>query len=447
MTPSSLTRRRFAATSLAAFAPPPQRYNLLLITNDQFRADCLGAAGNRVIRTPNLDRLAAEGALFEQHFVQCPQCVPSRAAMHTGRYPHTNRTLTNAHRLPDSELTLATVLGRSGYTTAVVGELPFAPTNVMGGFQTLVAGYTEYQASLLLGGWLLKGVSHASAIKQNFTVAPAPWPDGADESAFFAAKAIEFLSTHGTSPFFLHVNLRRPHHPFDPPPPFDTMYAGADFPPSHRRPGEFKNKPPTQTRALANTDGFDLRILTDADLTRIKSYYYGMISLNDKYIGKILDSLRDTGIAPRTIVVFNSDHGEMLGDHALLYKGPYFYDEVVRAPLIVRAPGKIEPGQRIRRLVEEIDLMPTLLDLLGIDIPPTVEGRNLFRAEPRKAVHSEFPDMRMLRTEDWKLVHYPGKAYGELYHLRDDPHEFVNLFDDPAAGAQRGRMEAELARW
>jgi arylsulfatase A-like enzyme len=448
-----LTRRQFAGSLAAAAAAPASaqtapRLNVLLITNDQLRGDCLGALGNRVIRTPNLDRLAAEGAIFEQYFVQCPQCVPSRSAMHTGRYPHVNRTPSNLYRLPDTEQTLATLLGRHGYTTAVCGELPFAPTNFLGGFQKVVAGYTEYQASLLAEGYALKGVAHAAAVKENFQAVAAPWPDDVDESAFFAYKAIDFLTAHKQSPFFLHVNYRRPHHPFDPPKPFDTMYEGAAFPPSHRRDGEMKNKPPGQQRALENTVGFDLRTITSADLNRIKSYYFGMISENDKYIGKILDHLRDTGLADRTIVIFNADHGEMLGDHGLVYKGGYMYDEVVRVPLILRAPGKIEAGKRVKALAEEIDLVPTVLRLLGIEIPPAVQGQDLLNpTKPRRSVHSEFSNIKMLRSADWKLVHYLHAPYGELYNLREDPHELYNLYDDPGAAKPRHEMESELADW
>src|SRR6478672_2072662 len=167
---SVLTRREFAASLAGAAVASAQasRLNVLLITNDQFRADCLGAMGNHVIRTPNLDRLASEGTIFEQYYAQCPQCVPSRAAMHTGRYPHINRTPSNAYRLPDSELTLAAILGKQGYATAVIGELPLAPTNLMAGFQKLAAGFTEYQAALLAEGYALKGVAHAAAVKKDF---------------------------------------------------------------------------------------------------------------------------------------------------------------------------------------------------------------------------------------------------------------------------------------
>jgi arylsulfatase A-like enzyme len=444
-----LTRREFAGALATLASAPAQtpRLNLLLITNDQLRADGLGAMGNPVIRTPNLDRLAAEGTLFENYFVQCPQCVPSRSAMHTGRYPHVNRTPTNLYRLPDSEQTLAAILGRNGYETAVVGELPFAPTNFLGGFSKVVAGYTEYEASLLMGGYALKGVAHAAALKSGFQAVPAPWPEEADETAFFCRKAIDYLSEKRTAPFFLHVNLRRPHHPFDPPPPFDTMYAGATFPASHKREGEMKNKPPGQQRALENTVGFDLRTMTPSDLYRIKSFYYGMISLNDKHIGKIIDHMRQTGLADRTLVVFNADHGEMLGDHGLLYKGGYFYDEVVHVPLILRAPGKIAGGKRVKSLVEEIDLLPTVLDVLGVPTPPGVQGRNLLTGKPRSTVHSEFPTIKMVRTADWKLVHYAHARHGELYNLRDDPHELRNLYDDPASASARAAMQTELSDW
>jgi arylsulfatase len=445
-----LTRRDFAASLAglaASSAEPPPRLNVLLITNDQFRGDCLGAMGNRVIRTPNLDRLASEGTLFEQYFVQCPQCVPSRSAMHTGRYPHVNRTPSNLYRLPDTEQTLATILGRHGYNTAVVGELPFAPTNFMGGFQQAVAGFTEYQASLLTAGYALKGVAHAASLKKDFQAVPAPWPDDVDESAFFARKAIEFLRDPGEKPFFLHVNYRRPHHPFDPPAPFDTMYSGAKFPPSQKRAGEMKNKPPGQQRAIENSVGFDLRTLTDRDLDRVKSFYYGMISENDKYIGKILDHLRESHLADRTLVIFNSDHGEMLGDHGLLYKGGYFYDEVVHVPLILRLPGKVAAGKRVQALTEEIDLLPTVLELLGLETPAGVQGQSLLTAKPRRAVHAEFSNIKMLRTQDWKLVHYLHAPYGELYNLREDPHELFNLYDDAGAAKARHEMEAALADW
>ncbi|MEK7404819.1 MAG: sulfatase-like hydrolase/transferase [Acidobacteriota bacterium] len=450
-----ITRRQFASMLAAGAAPPQDRWNVLLITNDQHRADCLGAMGNPVIRTPRLDRLAQEGVLFERLFAQCPQCVPSRSALHTGRYPHVNRTPSNLFRLPPGEETLATLLDQNGYVTAAVGELPFAPTKFLGGFQTVVASDPEYHAFQEARGWrgskltperqaLLEQYRQRSA--KQFQAAPVPWPEELDETAFFAARAVEFLKAHRDRPFFLHVNFRRPHHPFDPPPPFDRMYEGARFPPSHRREGEMENKPPSQKKYLAQSVGFDLRTMTDRDLDRIKSHYYGMISLNDKYIGLMLDTLAESGLDSRTLVVFTSDHGEMLGDHGLLFKGGYFYDEVVRVPLIIRAPGKLPAVRRVGAMAETIDILPTILELLDLPVPSRVQGRSLMRKTSQPA-HAEFANIKMIRTEDWKLVHYLHAPHGELYNLREDPHELYNLYDDPSAAPARRQMQAALTDW
>jgi arylsulfatase len=148
--------------------------------------------------------------------------------------------------------------------------------------------------------------------------------------------------------------------------------------------------------------------------------------------------------------VFNADHGEMLGDHGLLFKGGYFYDEVVRVPLILRAPG-LSP-KRVSDLVETVDLMPTLLSLLGVSIPDQVQGRSLLPviagSERRNGpVYSEFPTTKMIRTREWKLVHYVGAKYGEMYNLKEDPHELYNRWDDASCLAARSEMQARLADW
>jgi arylsulfatase A-like enzyme len=442
------TRREFlrgvgllGCPGVAVPRPPEPKWNLLIITNDQHRADCLGCYGNPVIRTPHTDRLAAGGVRFANHFVHAPQCVPSRVSLHTGRYPHVHRVPTNSYLLPDSEDTLAKVLNAAGYRTACVGEMPFAPQPYTGGFQQVLASNPEYNRFASA-----HGLKHP-ADQGPFQCAPLPWTDGLDETAFFAGHARDFIQANRETPFFLHVNFRRPHHPFNPPAPFDRMYLGAKFPPSHIRAGEMANKPPQQRAALENSVGFDLRTMTAADLDRVKAYYYGMISENDKYIGTILDELKASGLEDRTIVVFNADHGEMLGDHGLLFKGSYMYDGVVHVPLIVRAPGKLPAGKVVEDLCEEVDVMPTLLNLLGVPTPAGVQGQTLTAGKPKTAVFSEFPTIKMARTHDWKLVHYNKAKYGELYHLAEDPHELVNLWDDPAYAARRAEMEGMLFDW
>jgi arylsulfatase A-like enzyme len=439
-----LTRRAFLHSSLAvaplAAAAAEGKWNLLIITNDQHRADCLGCYGNPVIKTPHTDRLASEGVRFANHFVHAPQCVPSRVSMHTGRYPHVTRVPTNAYLLPESEVTLANVLNQNGYTTACVGEPPFAPRSYLGGFQRMIASNHDYDKFLASQGLKYPAASGP------FQAAPVPWSDEQDETAFFAGHARKFLQANRERPFFLHINFRRPHHPFNPPAPFDKMYLGAKFPESHSRPGEMATKPPQQQAAIENSVGFDLRTLTPEALDRVKAYYYGMISENDKYIGTILDELQQLGLKDRTIVVFNADHGEMLGDHGLLFKGSYMYDGVVKTPLVIRAPGKIPAGKVIDSLCEEVDLMPTLLELLGIASPLGVQGQSLM-GKGKQAVFSEYPTIKMARTKEWKLVHYSKAKHGELYHLTEDPHELVNLWADPKYVSARAEMEGVLSDW
>jgi arylsulfatase len=446
------TRRQFlgAAAAMAAgraIASPERKWNLLMVTNDQHRADCLGCYGNPVIRTPRTDALASEGVRFGSHFVHAPQCVPSRASLHTGRYPHVTRVPSNAYVLPDSEDTLAKVLNASGYATACVGEMPFAPRAYTGGFQQVLASNKQYDQFLAAQNL------HSPKTEGPFQAQPVPWTDDLDETAFFASHARDFLKAHRDNPFFLHINFRRPHHPFNPPAPFDKMYLGAKFPASHVRAGEMANKPPQQQAALENSVGFDLRTMSAADLDRVKAYYYGMISENDKYIGTVLDELKAQGLDDHTVVVFNADHGEMLGDHGLLFKGSYMYDGVTQTPLIVRAPGKIPSNTVVDSLVEEIDVMPTLLDLLGIAPPLGVQGKSLVpltrnpKARHKDAVFSEFPTIRMARTREWKLVHYNKAKYGELYHLTEDPYELTNLYDDPGYVSARAIMQGVLFDW
>ena len=399
-----------------------------------------------------MDRLAREGVLFGSNFVQCPQCVPSRSAIHTGRYPHVNRTPGNLYRLPDTEETLAHILNRQGYTTAPVGDEPFAPTNAMGGFQKLYASDPDYHAFLAKAGWAEKAAEHRQRLKTGFEAHPVPWPEELDETAWFAGRATDFLKENRDRPFFLHVNFRRPHHPFDPPSPFDRMYEGAAFPASHRREGEMRNKPPSHTKSLESTNGFDLRQMTGKDLDRIKSYYYGMISLNDKYIGQMLTSLSSLGLADHTIVVLTADHGEMLGDHGLLFKAGYMYDEVLRTPLIFRAPGKLPAGRRVTGMTEGVDILPTILEVMGLPRSERVQGTSMLplaegRAAGREEIHSEFPGTKVVRTADWKLVHYVRAPYGELYNLREDPYELYNLYDDPAYTSVKSEMKSRLADW
>jgi arylsulfatase A-like enzyme len=150
-------------------------------------------------------------------------------------------------------------------------------------------------------------------------------------------------------------------------------------------------------------------------------------------------------------VVFNADHGEMLGDHGLLFKGGYMYEEVLRIPLILRAPGKLAPGSVSEALTEEIDVLPTILELLDVPAPPGIQGRSLLPVSPNRAektaVFAEFPTIHAVRTRQWKLVHYQRSPRGELYDLVNDPHELYNLWDDPGYAKRRAEVQGVLFDW
>jgi arylsulfatase A-like enzyme len=461
MTRRTLLADAMAAPLLRAQTPAPA-LNLLLVTFDQLRADCLACYGNPVVKTPNIDRLAQRGTLFRHHFSPTPQCVPSRLTIHTGRYPHTHRTLLNSYRIPEDEPMLARILNSAGYRTACAGERPFAPRPQLGGFarQLGVEPGQNFGAMLARNGWAGPNIVPERAAKiaeqkrlhdTRFQAAAVPWPEELDEAKFHSDRAIEFLKAGGSDPFFLHLSYRRPHHPFDPVSPFDTMYAGVTFPATRKKPGEMANKPPGQQRAAASIAGFDLTRMTQAELDLVKSYYYGMITLTDKYLGTVLDHLDQTSLADHTIVAFLADHGEMLGDHGLLLKGGYMYDQVLHTPLILAGPG-VPRGKAIDSLVEAADLAPTLGELIGFQTP-YAQGTSLVPlwkqsgAPQKDAVFGEFPTIKMARTRDWKLVHYPRQRYGELYDLRNDPNEYDNLYASPGAVTHKADMYRLLADW
>jgi arylsulfatase A-like enzyme len=229
------------------------------------------------------------------------------------------------------------------------------------------------------------------------------------------------------------------------------MYAGAPFPATRKKAGEMANKPPGQQRAATSIAGFDPSRMTQAELDLVKSYYYGMITLADKYLGTVLDHLDQSGLANNTIVAFLADHGEMLGDHGLMLKGGYMYDQVLHTPLILAGPG-VPRGKTIDALVEAADLAPTLGELMGFRTP-YAQGKSLVPlwnkpgAIHKEAVFGEFPTIKMARTKDWKLVHYPGQKYGELYDLRNDPNEYDNLYASSDVAKAKADMYRLLTDW
>ncbi len=413
--------------------------NVLLVYTDQQRYDTLGANGNDVIETPSLDGLAAGGVSLDNVFVASPNCMPSRAAFATGRYPRINGVRWNGIKLPTTERTLMQVLAEGGYATALWGKLHLWPHQTRTGddpsFGFGIANVAEnlraHPASAYRD-WLAREFpAHAQdRRRETYSDELQVWvpeaPAEANFSTWAANEGIAFLAGKPPEPFFLTVSFVDPHHPFAPPEPYASLYDPADVPLPRFAPGELDDKPPHfldghvgrvdpvlglaaggERQGDLPAGRVDLRQVDDRLWGRLVAHYYGMISLIDAQVGRLLRSLQDTGLDRRTIVIFTSDHGELLGDHGLLFKGPHHYDSLLKVPTIVRVPSEQAPARRFDGLVEQIDLTSTILELCGIAPPPSMQGRSLVdqvwggTAPARESVLVERKDLLLVpRHED-----------------------------------------------
>jgi arylsulfatase len=448
------------------------RPNILLITTDEHRYDCLSCSGNPVIRTPHIDSIAQGGVRFDRPYVQNPMCMPSRMSIMTGRYPSEHGCNINCVSIPahEQENTLMSHLRDAGYCTAGIGKMHMMPKWGPFGFRylDLVEGKADrnnqYIDYLTARGWegkqrQPKGESPLNGVHTN----ALPAEETID--AFVGRRAARWLKEwEGDQPFFLWVSFCNPHFPFDPPEPYDTLYDPAEVPLPVWSEGEMDLKP-TQHQ-LQRERGYDK--VTEPQLRKLVANYYGNISLVDDQVGRVLDVLMQTGLAGDTLIAFTSDHGDHLGDHRLLHKsGMTFYDVCVRVPLLIRYPQAFPVGVVCEELVESIDLAPTMLDVAGVGVPETMQGRSLVGLAEggiddwRDDAFSEIdlhinprmhgpghPGSRdhvaMICTREWKYVHFPNLGIGELYDLERDPYELDNLFYDPARAGRVAEMRLRL---
>ena len=268
------------------------------------------------------------------------------------------------------------------------------------------------------------------------------------QSSWIADQAIELIqSTPSEQPFFLMCSFVDPHHPFDPPESYMKKYDPEKLSSPFYKEGELEDKPPQfsmhRTGHGYGNEKYDYRKLTDLQWREIKSAYYGMITLIDENIGRILDVLEQNKMSEDTLILFTNDHGELLGDHGLLFKGPFMYDCLIKAPMIIRWPGVIPSGSRYRQITEHVDIMPTILDLAGVPIPRGVQGTSMATiVRGDEGVGHEYA-LTEFSCYDWglmcktltgkryKLTYYAGEDFGELYDRKNDPNETQNLWEDP----------------
>ncbi len=449
--------RRVHASGPAAGKP-----NILILVGDDHAAYTLGADGDPRGATPRIDALAAQGVTFRRAYCNSPVCTPSRQSFITGRLPHAVGVTRLNTPLSDSAITLGDWLGDLGYATAAYGKMHFNSRQAHG-FADRV-DTPDWERSLKAGGgpeavndrrkpW--RPMRDPASVWLNAGAAPFGLPDRAMESTYYADRAAEFFRRPRDGPFALVVGFAEPHSPFKFPDDWPRRYRPEDFavpPGGAADPGETPKV---------------FRDLTPEQSQGIRAAYYTSVSYLDSKVGRILDALEASGKARETIVVYLGDNGYLLGQHGRFEKH-CLYEPAVRVPLIVRWPGRLPAGRAVDDLVELVDLMPTLLDLAGIDPPPGLHGRSLAalaRGEPgsrgRAFVFSEYLENEEAMVSDGrhKLIVRTGRRHRRdgyetddptpgpslrLYDLAADPVEDVDLSGRPDLAATKNRLLDEL---
>jgi len=362
-----------AAAAGSAAAPPADRPDIVWIIADDHAAYVTGAYGERRVRTPNIDRLAAEGVRFDRAYCNSPVCTASRQSFLTGRYPRTIGVTQLRTPLPAAELTLAEILSAAGYATAAIGKMHFN-SGLRHGFDVIfdAGDYASPDWEGLLAA--MPGGTRALArfrpfldparVWLNADHLPFPAPEARMIGTRLAAEAERFLKGVGERPFFMIVSFHEPHSPFH-------------FPLEDReRPDPARFVAP----AVGPEDAWQIPAifedLTEAEKRGIIAAYYTSVEFMDRNVGRVLAALERSGRAERTLVVYFGDHGYMLGQHGRFEKH-CSYEPAVRAPLVLRWPGRLRAGAATEALVEFVDLMPTMLDYVGLPTPPTTQGRSL----------------------------------------------------------------------
>ncbi len=459
------------------------RPNILWICSDQQRYDTLGCYGNEFVRTPNLDGLAKGGVRFDHAYTQSPVCTPSRAAFLTGRYPRTTRCRQNGQTIPPDEVLVTRMLADAGYACGLSGKLHLAPCNpeVAPDHERRVNdGYTDFHwshhpspdwSANEYSVWLEeRGQAYRPTPVDGCDHVVAGMPAEFSQTAWCAEKAVEFMKARArdSQPWLFSVNMFDPHHPFDPAEYLERYLAELDsLPLPDYSPGELDDKSAWQQRdhegAYGGRSGFRYDDMSERDHRLVRAAYWAMCDLIDDQVGRMLRALDETGQLDSTIVIYMSDHGEMLGDHGIYLKGPHFYEPAVRVPLIVSWPGTIAGERASDALVELVDIAPTLLDAAGLPPSDRMQGKSLWPTlrgevptdQHRNNVYSEYynampfhagptAQATMIRSVRYKLIAAHSVGGGELYDLESDPGESRNRWSDTDYAEAKSEMLERL---
>lgn len=464
------------------------RPNFLLITTDQQRWDAMGIH-NPLIRTPTMDNLAGQGMQFQRMYPTNAICMPARASMITGRSQRGHQVFNHNVNLSEAIPVLGDSLRAAGYATALIGKAHFKTADIedvlpdrppTGAEVNPADGlwygpYFGFEYAELhtghaypAGHWRVWLERHHPEGLDLWKRANSLVPRSGAYASWKSALPAEWHYTHWTAdrsidwlrrrqenaddrPFFLWLSFADPHQPFAPPRPYCDMYTDVAFP-APIPPEDVTSKPPHYRRARrgAPYGGYHtLEGWSDEHYQEICAHYYGLTTFIDDEMARVLAELDRLGLANQTHVVFTSDHGEGLADHGIAGKPMMSYECVNRVPMLWRHPGDVLPGTVYPGVMTHLDLTPTFLDLAGADPLPGMEGKSFApvlqdptqthqdaviveRISVLGAADPLVMRVKMLVTDEWKLLHYGSAPYGELYHTAEDPEDLHNLWDDPA---------------
>ena len=423
-----------------------ERPNLLYIHSDQHNPFVTGCYGDPVVQTPNLDRLAAQGVVFDSAYCPSPICVPSRMSTLTGRHPHENDCWTNEHALDSGIPTMAHAMGAAGYWPVLVGRMHArGPDQLHGYAERLVGDHSPNY----LGG--TPGVDHGMLTGTQGPARVSLEKSGIGQNAYevhdeyVTAATVHRLNELGVArrsgvldePFSLSVGLMLPHQPFVARREDYERYAGKVPPPDHPEPwGDHLHPYHRWWRERCG-----IVEVTEEEVMRARTAYWALVDRVDHMVGQMLDALERNGLAENTLIVYSSDHGEQVGEHGLWWKQT-FYEESARVPLIMSWPGHLPEGLRYDGVVSALDVNATILDALGAPALAASHGRTLLpilRGESDAWHDTAFTEyctdegciQRMVRRGDWKLNFYHGQP-PQLFNLHEDPKELNDCAGDPA---------------
>ncbi|NKB69205.1 MAG: sulfatase-like hydrolase/transferase [Candidatus Latescibacteria bacterium] len=464
------------------------RPNVLVVMSDQQKATASHLYGNTFCQTPSMERLANDGVLYDHAITPHPLCMPARVSFWSGQFPHSHGGRRNETPMPAGATHAFQLWKEAGFHTGLIGKNHcFTRAEDLALFDTwceIGHGWLEDNAQTRGMDWWrdldgvraqYRGRRHIEEQNPRFLYGSTDFPLEDYSTGLIAGQTVRFLEEHRDDPFALWVSLPDPHEPWIGPRQYSDMFPAdkVELPPW--RQGEFSDgTAPERNRVLHRMLGIDGD--DPQDVLGLMGVYYGMTRFVDDGLGQILDALERLQLRDNTIVVFCSDHGDFMGEHAMQCKGGAFYDCLTRVPLIVSWPGQVPAGRRDDSMVNLIDVVPTLLQLQGLEVPASMHGKGLPQATaaaPRDAAFSEYgaggpafglADLerlenpvgraalieslrrreaegrrKMVRTKEWKYVHDSMGDLDELYDLQADPWELTNI------AAQRPEIVAEMA--